>query len=279
MIVHYYGHHQTGSGLGGIFARIFGRIVSKVAAKTAIRGAVKVARTVATKGLKTGAVKVARTVATKGLKTVAKKAIPLVKEAGISLAAEAAKYGAVQAAQAVKQAAQKAKQHGVPSAVVDQVTAVARQGIKTGSEKLQRAVEATKPKSTKSSRKRKNPTSQTPLTKTVYAQQAKRRKVVSKSPKISKITPVDNTGTYLNPHPTPPPSPNLSYIDTTSEFQTPSSAVTTPRRNPKKVPRRRISTTAAAAAQSKSKHLKTSRRRVKRPKTRTGLTQALIDSL
>ena len=138
MIVHYYGHHHRGSGLGSIFARIFGKVASKVAAKTAIRSVAKVAG--------------------KTLKTVAKKALPVVKEAGISLAKEAAQYGAQQAAEAVQQAGEKAKKHGVPLSIINKVTAVANKGIETGKGELhKKLLKVAGAKTPKTPRKRSRP--------------------------------------------------------------------------------------------------------------------------
>ena len=247
MIVHYYGHHHRGSGLGSIFARIFGKVASKVAAKTAIRSVAKVAG--------------------KTLKTVAKKALPVVKEAGISLAKEAAQYGAQQAAEAVQQAGEKAKKHGVPLSIINKVTAVANKGIETGKGELHKkllkvAGGAKTPKTP--TRKRSRPSGT-----------AAPRKKSRTSSSLSDTTNISSP--FINSQ---QPQPFQTVQAPTPQTQTQSSSFQVPKTTGLSNPQRKNfgkkrSTKTKTVVSTALKR----RRSTKSKATRPGITQALIDSL
>ena len=259
MIVHYYGHHHRGSGLGSIFARIFGKVASKVAAKTAIRSVAKVAGNT--------------------LKTVAKKALPVVKEAGISLAKEAAQYGAQQAAEAVQQAGEKAKKHGVPLSIVNKVTAVANKGIETGKGELHKkllkvAGGAKTPKTP--TRKRSRPSGTA----------APRKKSRTSSSSLSDTTIIPRSPSFINSQ---QPQPFQTVQAPTPQTQTQSSSFQVPKTtglsNPQRKnfgkkrstkPKKTVVSTALKRRRSSNKSRSPASSKAT---TRPGITQALIDSL
>ena len=257
MIVHYYGHHHRGSGLGSIFARIFGKVASKVAAKTAIRSVAKVAG--------------------KTLKTVAKKALPVVKEAGISLAKEAAQYGAQQAAEAVQQAGEKAKKHGVPLFIINKVTAVANKGIETGKGELHKkllkvAGGAKTPKTP--TRKRSRPSGTA----------APRKKSRTSSSLLSDTTNISSP--FINSQ---QPQPFQTVQAPTPQTQTQSSSFQVPKTTGLSNPQRKNfgkkrSTKSSKTVVSTALKRRRSSNKSRSPAsskatTRPGITQALIDSL
>ena len=259
MIVHYYGHHHRGSGLGSIFARIFGKVASKVAAKTAIRSVAKVAG--------------------KTLKTVAKKALPVVKEAGISLAKEAAQYGAQQAAEAVQHAGEKAKKHGVPLSIINKVTAVANKGIETGKgelhKKLLKVAGAKTPKTPK--RKRSRPSGTTTRT-------AAPRKKSRTSSSLSDTTNISSPSFINSQQPQP-----FQTVQAPPQTQTQSSSFQVPKTtglsNPQRKnfgkkrstkPKKTVVSTALKRRRSSNKSRSPASSKAA---TRPSITQALIDSL
>ena len=252
MMVHYYGHHHRGSGLGSIFARIFGKVASKVAAKTAIRSVAKVAG--------------------KTLKTVAKKALPVVKEAGISLAKEAAQYGAQQAAEAVQHAGEKAKKHGVPLSIINKVTAVANKGIETGKGELhKKLLKVAGAKTPKTPRKRSRPSG-------TAAPRKKSRTSSSLSDTTNISSPFINS---QQPQPfqtvqAPPQTQTQS-----SSFQVPkTTGLSNPQRKNFGKKRSTKSKTVVSTALKRRRSSNKSRSPASsKATTRPGITQALIDSL
>ena len=261
MIVHYYGHHHRGSGLGSIFARIFGKVASKVAAKTAIRSVAKVAG--------------------KTLKTVAKKALPVVKEAGISLAKEAAQYGAQQAAEAVQQAGEKAKKHGVPLSIINKVTAVANKGIETGKGELHKKLLKVAGAPPKTPRKRSRP-SGTTTTRTATP----RKKSRTSSSLLSDTTNIPRSPSFINSQ---QPQPFQTVQAPTPQTQTQSSSFQVPKTTGLSNPQRKNfgkkrSTKSSKTVVSTALKRRRSSNKSRSPAsskaaTRPSITQALIDSL
>ena len=255
MIVHYYGHHHRGSGLGSIFARIFGKVASKVAAKTAIRSVAKVAG--------------------KTLKTVAKKALPVVKEAGISLAKEAAQYGAQQAAEAVQHAGEKAKKHGVPLSIINKVTAVANKGIETGKGELHKKLLKVAGAPPKTPRKRSRPSSSGTTTRTA----APRKKSRTSSSLLSDTTNIPRSPSFINSQQPQPfqtvqaPTPQTQSFSTTTGLSKPQRKNFGKKRSTKS--KTVVSTALKRRRSSKSKSPSSASSKATRP----GITQALIDSL
>ena len=266
MIVHYYGHHHRGSGLGSIFARIFGKVASKVAAKTAIRSVAKVAG--------------------KTLKTVAKKALPVVKEAGISLAKEAAQYGAQQAAEAVQHAGEKAKKHGVPLSIINKVTAVANKGIETGKGELHKKLLKVAGAPPKTPRKRSRP-SGTTTTRTA----APRKKSRTSSSLLSDTTNIPRSPSFINSQQPQPfqtvqaPTPQ-TQTQSSSSFQVPktiqsfsTTGLSKPQRKNFGKKQSTKSKTVVSTALKRRRSSNKSRSPASSKATRPGITQALIDSL
>ena len=267
MIVHYYGHHHRGSGLGSIFARIFGKVASKVAAKTAIRSVAKVAG--------------------KTLKTVAKKALPVVKEAGISLAKEAAQYGAQQAAEAVQQAGEKAKKHGVPLSIINKVTAVANKGIETGKGELHKKLLKVAGAPPKTPRKRSRP-SGTTTTRTA----APRKKSRTSSSLLSDTTNIPRSPSFINSQqpqpfqtvqaPTPQTQTQSSSFQVPKTIQSSSTGLSKPQRKnfgKKRSTKSKTVVSTALKRRRSSTKSKSPSSAASSKATRPGITQALIDSL